>query len=102
MAEPGKGSGCGDSCAGVCGPREVPSAEEKEALDALRSIKMRVRELKALQGAGTHEASGNVARGNNDLRQELERLRKEWKLWEGKRAEAARKRMILLGHEDPG
>ena len=79
---------------------EVPSAEEKEALDALRSIKERVRALKT-QLREKRGAGGDVSEGNADHEREMERLRGEWEAWEAKRAEAAKRRMILLGHEDP-
>jgi hypothetical protein len=79
----------------------VPSAEEKEALDALRSIKERVRALKARQGTHAPQPAESASEGESDIQQELERLRTEWETWEAKRIEAARNRMILLGHEDP-
>jgi hypothetical protein len=87
------GSGC-DSCGTTCGPVEVPTKDEKEALDALRKIKARVRELKDEVG-GTGDGS-SAAR-----EEELKGLRAEWDAWQSRLGEAARERMILLGHEDP-
>lgn len=101
MEEIAKGNGCGQSCGGACGPKEVPSAEEKEALDALRAIKKRVRALKAQMKNGAPQPNEKASESDQDPHQELERLRSEWETWEAKRIEAARNRMILLGHEDP-
>jgi predicted nuclease with TOPRIM domain len=87
---------CGEGCHRM----EVPSDEEVEALNAMREIKKKVREL--------HEAisplSANKPGQSEELQRlelEMERLKKEWKEWEEKRKEAARLRMILLGHEKP-
>jgi chromosome segregation ATPase len=81
---------CGER---TCGPVEVPTEEETEALDALRTIKGRVREIKAeLQSAEEREP----------LEKELDSLREEWEAWQRRRKAAARERMVMLGHEDPG
>jgi len=71
------------------------------ALQSLRSIKERVRQLKSrMRSIGT---SKNNRDGEelSTLKKELERLRSDWDQWETKRQKAARERMILLGHEDP-
>jgi predicted RNase H-like nuclease (RuvC/YqgF family) len=87
---------CGKGCQKV----EVPTEDELQALNAMRDIKEKVRGLKK---EISHLASGT--RGKNDeiahLEKEIERLKKEWQEWEEKRREAARMRMILLGHERP-
>jgi len=80
---------------------EVPTPEETVALQSLRSIKERVRQLKSrMRSIGT---SKNNRDGEelSTLKKELERLRSDWDQWETKRQKAARERMILLGHEDP-
>jgi hypothetical protein len=75
-----------------CGPVEVPTQAEKEALDALRGIKGRVREIKArLEKEGETES----------LERELEVLREAWEVWQKRRESAARERMVMLGHEEP-
>jgi chromosome segregation ATPase len=83
-----------------CGANiEVPSKTEVEALSAMRSIKLRVRELKRQikeLRASQHEKSD---RGASILKKELAELKSQWGRWEGRRARAARERMILLGHE---
>lgn len=82
----------GDGCEKTCRPMEVPTEREKEALDALRRIKQEVRRLK-------ESLAGDP--GREDLRRELESLRAEWETWRTRQEEAARERMVLLGHEDP-
>jgi len=88
-------------CSKTCGPREIPTNEEKEALDALRAIKDRVREVKTKLGEVTRQQEAPEASVREELEMELEKLREEWKVWEERREEAARARMIALGHEDP-
>lgn len=81
------------------GKMEIPTPGEREALAAMKSIKERVREitgrlneLNALKdGARTEEIAS--------LEREMARLKPEWDSWETKRDAAAKKRMILLGHE---
>jgi hypothetical protein len=87
-------------CGHGCRRMDVPSEEEVEALNAMREIKKRVRELRR---AVSHPCSNQPAQneGPQPLELEMERLKKEWKDWEEKRKEAARIRMILLGHEKP-
>lgn len=85
---------CGESpCKTTCGPVEIPTKDEKEALDALRRIKDRVREVKRKIEMGAGESSR--------LEEELKGLRLEWDHWQKRREETARERMVLLGHEDP-
>jgi chromosome segregation ATPase len=93
---PENGTKCSESCHRI----QVPSEEEVEALNAMREIKRKVR--------GLHKAifslSSNKPGENEELQRlesELERLKTEWKGWEEKRKDAARVRMILLGHEEP-
>ncbi|MFC1822358.1 hypothetical protein ACFL9T_06595 [Thermodesulfobacteriota bacterium] len=86
-----------DNC---CKMMELPSDDEVKALDAMRSIKEKVRYLKK-------QLSGmNVASGESDsekrslLEREMKKLKTEWNDWEQKRKEAERVRMIVLGHEE--
>ncbi len=86
------GSGPGDGCGKTCGSVEVPTGKEREALDALRRIKARVREIKAqLQGSSDKGA----------LNKELEELREQWEAWRIRQEKAAEERMELLGHGKP-
>ena len=83
----------GLACGGkTCGPVEVPTEKEKEALDALRRIKRRVREIKAELESGEEK---------EPLEKELASLREAWKAWQERREAAERERMVMLGHEDP-
>ena len=78
---------CNKSCKGS----EVPAEDELVALNAMRAIKDRVRDLKK-------RIDGN-AESMRDLEREMAQLKAEWNEWGKKRKEAARKRMILLGHD---
>ena len=78
------------------GKLQVPTEEEKEALDAMKSIKERVRALKKhLTSPGLNETTGERL----TLEKELAHLKVEWDEWDQKRQNAAKERMILLGHE---
>ena len=81
------------------GKLEVPTAKEKEALDAMRVIKGQVRELKkrlvALRTPGHKKEAGEVA----GLEENMARLKEQWDQWEKRRQQAAKERMIQLGHE---
>jgi hypothetical protein len=87
-------------CNTSCKPVEIPTEDERVALDALRNLKNRVRELKkrlADLSAGGEGALPEKAA----LEMELDGLKSEWKAWEIKRDQAARERMIRLGHMEP-
>lgn len=82
---------------GCPGAVKIPTDKEKEALDKLRGIKAKVRELKdRLAGLESEGAGDDEILAINRL---LEELRLQWDQWQAKREEAARERMILLGHE---
>ncbi len=81
-------------CAGTI---EVPTKREQQALSELKVIKTRVRELKPARGENG-EVSPDQRRA---IERELHHLKQEWNRWEEERKEAARERMILLGHEEP-
>ena len=88
------------NCSPSCKPIEIPTEEECEALDALRNIKNQVRELKKrladLAGKGDDALNEKAS-----LETELDGLKSKWKEWEIKRDQAARERMIRLGHIKP-
>jgi predicted nucleic acid-binding Zn-ribbon protein len=94
--EPENEMSCGKGCQKV----EVPTEDELRALNAMREIKERVRELSKKI---SHLESNSEGKSKEIVRiqGEVERLKEEWKEWEEKRKEAARVRMILLGHEEP-
>ncbi|MGD8229142.1 MAG: hypothetical protein PVH82_14830 [Desulfobacteraceae bacterium] len=85
-----------DSC---CKKMEVPSEDEVAALNAMRAIKEKVRDLKTrlsdISSSSREEDKGEALA----LEQRLETLRAEWNEWEEKRKKAAKQRMIFLGHE---
>ena len=85
-----------DSC---CKKTEVPSEDEVVALNAMRAIKERVRQLKTrlseMSSSKRDEEKGEALA----LEEQMEELKAEWNEWEEKRKKAAKERMILLGHE---
>ncbi|MGD8227782.1 MAG: hypothetical protein PVI20_08390 [Desulfobacteraceae bacterium] len=88
---------CGKSCKEI----DVPTEDELNALNALRTIKNRVRELKKRISDLSLDDKGENKEELLALEGELAALKEEWNAWEEKRKEAARERMILLGHESP-
>lgn len=89
-------------CVHGCKKIDVPTDEEVCALDELRSIKERVRELKKK----ISDLSAGLVAGTRDdlmiLERQMEDLKEEWLSWEEKRQQAAKERMIILGHEQHG
>ena len=85
-----------ESCNSCPGKIKVPTEKEVEALTAMKEIKERVRELKkrlvSMDAKDTEE--------KETMEYELVFLKKEWNRWELKRKDAARERMIILGHEE--
>ena len=82
-----------------CKHLEIPTEDEVRALDKLRNIKQRVREIKKELSRTPSDSSFFEQRLRSE--NELHQLKKEWEEWEKKRDEAARERMIALGHLDP-
>jgi hypothetical protein len=86
---------------GKCGEIQIPTDEELVALNAMRAIKgevttlkRRIDRLKTLEGESTQAE-------RLELERKVDRFKTEWQEWEGKRRDAARRRMVLLGHEVP-
>jgi hypothetical protein len=89
------------ACAHSCKKLDVPTDEEVCALNELRCIKDKVRELKRK----ISDLSAGLVAGTRDdlmiLENEMADLKDQWLSWEEKRQQAARERMIILGHEKP-
>ena len=89
------------ACINSCKKIDVPTEEEVNALNELRCIKERVRELKKK----ISDLSAGLVAGTRDdlmdLEKEMADLKEEWLAWEEKRQQAAKERMIILGHEEP-
>ena len=89
------------ACIHSCKKIDVPTEEEVCALNELRCIKERVRELKKK----ISDLSAGLVAGTRDdllvLEEEMADLKDQWLAWEEKRQQAARERMIILGHEEP-
>ncbi len=81
------------------GKMEIPTPREKKALQAMKSIKERVRVVKKrldeLKAQKAHGRAEEVL----SLEDELKRLKEEWRELDTEREAAAKERMILLGHE---
>lgn len=82
-----------------CRPIEIPTEDEVKALDRLRKIKNRVRAIKKELSYMAIDSSFYNERFRAES--ELLQLKKEWKYWGEKRDDAARDRMIALGHLKP-
>ena len=88
-------------CPGQCQQVEVPSEEEVAALNEMRSIRNYARDLKKRLSEISPSANQADAGEVNRLEAELKQLKEEWQRWKQKKEDAAKKRMILLGHIDP-
>lgn len=98
MNEQGEGlPACETSCRKV----KVPTQEEVEALNAMRDVKERVRALKKRLSEISVSPVDRALEERSRLEQEILQLKSEWEALEQRRREAARKRMVLLGHEEP-
>jgi hypothetical protein len=84
-------------CKGI----DVPSDDEVEALSAMKALKLRVREIKKKMSNISSTGKEGETQTLLAFEQDLVRLKKEWDRWEEKRRKAARRRMVLLGHEKP-
>jgi hypothetical protein len=89
------------ACVHSCKKIDVPTDEEVCALNELRCIKERMRDLKKKRS----DLSAGLVAGTRDdlmiLEKQMEDLKGEWLSWEEKRQQAAKERMIILGHEQP-
>jgi chromosome segregation ATPase len=85
-----------DSC---CKKLEVPSEDEVVALNAMRAIKERVRDLKKRLSEISSSHKGEDKAEAQELEKRMQALKAQWNDWEEKRKKAAKERMILLGHE---
>jgi len=84
-----------------CKPIEVPTEDELIALNAMRTIKDRSKRIKKrLYEISSPDGDGPIEKVL-ELEKEMAQLKAEWREWEEKRKDAARERMILLGHEEP-
>jgi len=90
-----------EPCSRTCGKVEVPSDDELLALNAMRTIKEKVREIRNRLSEIPSGANLEESEGREFLKKELERLKYEWDTWERRRKKAAHERMVLLGHEEP-
>lgn len=95
-----KTEGISEEVNSCCKKPDVPSEEEMVALNAMRSIKERVRDLKKrLSEVSSSHKERDVEKAL-ELEQKMDALKTQWNEWEEKRQKAAKERMILLGHEE--
>jgi septal ring factor EnvC (AmiA/AmiB activator) len=88
-------------CTPGCREVEVPIELELKALNALRAIKSRVREIKKEIANVTEKRGRDKDEEIRSLHEQLATLKQDWNRWDEKRKEAAKIRMIMLGHEEP-
>ena len=81
------------------GQIEIPTPKERESLDAMKSIKARVREIKKDMRPLKNSGVGKDREKVSVLEEELNRLKKDWTKWEKRWKEAVKERMIYLGHD---
>jgi septal ring factor EnvC (AmiA/AmiB activator) len=89
-----------DSCSKMCGKAQVPSEEEIRALDAMRLIKKRVREIRGRLSEIASSVTGETGE-KESLEDEMKSLKSKWENLERERKRASHERMVLLGHEEP-
>ena len=82
------------------GPMKIPTEEELRALKGMRAVKERVKVLKEQLVAFEEDGAPDNRTERLHVEQELDGLKKEWDRLEGEWKIAARKRMIMLGHEE--
>lgn len=83
------------------GKIEIPTKKEQEALTKMKTIKERVRELKSNLNIIQEDDHEKTSVAISEAKKELTRLKVEWETWEAERKQAAKERMIFLGHEEP-
>ena len=84
---------------GCCKKMEVPSEDEVVAPNAMRAIKERVRDMRTrLSEIASSEKKEDKAEVLA-LEKKMQALKAQWNAWEEERKQAAKERMILLGHE---
>jgi chromosome segregation ATPase len=88
-------------CTPGCSEVEVPTELELKALNALRGIKSRVRKIKEEISKLTQKHGRDKDEEIRNLQEQLAALKQDWNRWDEKRKEAAKIRMIMLGHEEP-
>jgi DNA repair exonuclease SbcCD ATPase subunit len=105
---PAHGFSDDEACA-PCPPKMALTHEEEAILTRMRAIKERVRpiadRMNELHRAVKDSPEGVSGFSNgsewNELSDNLEELRSEWKNWEQKLDEAIEQKLIALGHREP-
>jgi hypothetical protein len=82
------------------GQIELPTPKERESLDAMKSIKEKVRKIKKRMHSLKSSGAGKDAEKISVLEEELDSLKKDWTRWEKRWKEAVKERMIYLGHDE--
>ena len=88
-------------CETTCKQVEVPTEDEVEALNAMREVKERVRSIKGRISELSDSSDALDMEERSRMEKEMAQLKAEWEKLEKRRSEAARERMVLLGHEEP-
>ncbi|MFH1490255.1 MAG: hypothetical protein ABII06_15225 [Pseudomonadota bacterium] len=90
-----------DTCSHHCKGLEVPTDDEVAVLNEMRALKDQVKSIKRKISGISPSGDGSKKEDLAGLESDLARLKIEWKDLDAKRQEAARQRMIILGHEKP-
>jgi hypothetical protein len=88
-------------CENHCRRIQVPTEEELAALNAMRAIRGEAKLLKERLKTLSDEKSTDSFPERIALQEKMDRFKVEWNGWEEKRKAAAKRRMVLLGHEEP-
>jgi septal ring factor EnvC (AmiA/AmiB activator) len=88
-------------CETTCKQVEVPTEDEVEVLNAMRALKERVRSVKGRIAELSNPRDAAESEERSRLEKEMATLKTEWDKLDEQRTEAARVRMVLLGHEEP-
>ena len=91
----------GDTCSHHCGGSEVPTEDEVVVLNEMRALKDRVKSIKKKMSEISSSDDGSKREVLEGLESDLARFKTEWNNLDARRQEAARQRMIILGHEKP-
>lgn len=90
-----------DTCSHHCKGLEIPTDDEVAVLNEMRALKDRVKSIKREILEINSSGDGSKKEFLEGLKSDLVRFKSEWNDLDSKRQEAARQRMILLGHEEP-
>ena len=90
-----------ETCSHHCGGLEVPTDDEVAVLNEMRELKNQVKSIKGKISEISSSDDDSKKEDLAGLEGNLASLKKKWDDLDARRQEAARQRMIILGHEEP-